>query len=143
MPRGTAARSRRLAWQAVSLPDGIGRHALLTESSMMEFGRRWFARSKINTLIQVQRVTSGIRLRILMAFGEWFEVSIGPARALQMPNAVSGKTIDFRSLRVTSHIVLRWYRIEWIWLWCSCCLSSSFIFDRLLALCDVGIGENS
>lgn len=71
----------------------------------MEFGRRWFARSKMSTLIQVQRTTSGARLRILIAFGELFEVRTGPERALQMPNAVSGKTMDLRSLRVTSHIV--------------------------------------
>ena len=81
---------------------------------MMEFGRRWFARSKMSTLIQTQRITSGTRLRTLMAFGELFEVMIGPERALQMPNAVSGKTMDLRSLRVTSHIVWKSYRIEWI-----------------------------
>lgn len=72
---------------------------------MMEFGRRWFARSNMSTLIQVQRTTSGTRLRTLMAFGESFEVMIGPERALHMPNAVSGKTIDLRSLRVTNQIV--------------------------------------
>lgn len=71
----------------------------------MEFGRRWLARSKMSTLIQFQRTTSGARLRILIAFGELFDVRIGPERALQIPNAVSGKTIDLRSLRVTSHIV--------------------------------------
>ena len=105
MAMGRTRRSKRLAWHAESLPDGIGRHALLMESSMMEFGRRWFARSKMSTLIQVQRTTSGARLRILIAFGELFEVRTGPERALQMPNAVSGKTMDLRSLRVTSHIV--------------------------------------
>lgn len=80
----------------------------------MEFGRRWFARSKMSTLIQIQRITSGTRLRTLIAFGELFEVIIGPERALQIPNAVSGKTIDLRSLRVTSHMVWISYIIDFI-----------------------------
>ena len=72
---------------------------------MMEFGSRWFARSKINTFNQVHNSTNGRRLSIVMGCGDWFEVRIGPDRALQMPNAVSGKTIDFKSFRVTSHTV--------------------------------------
>ena len=112
MAIGRMTRSRRLAWHAVNLPDGIGRHDLFKESSIMEFGRRWFARSKMSTLIQVQSTTSGTRLRTLIAFGELFEVIIGPERALKTPNAVSGKTIDLRSLRVTSHIVWTSYSIE-------------------------------
>ena len=105
MAIGRTASSRRLAWHADILPDGIGRHALFIESSMMESGRRWFARSKISTLIQVQRSTNGTRLRTLIAFGELSKMMTGPERALQMPNAVSGMTIDLRSLRVTSHMV--------------------------------------
>lgn len=105
MAIGRTRRSRRLAWHAESLPDGIGRHDLLIESSMMEFGRRWFARSKMSTLIQVHRSTSGTRVRTLIASGELFEVRTGPERALQTPKIVSGKTMDLRSLRVTSHIV--------------------------------------
>ena len=73
----------------------------------MEFGKRWFARSKMSTLIQTQITTNGTCLRMPVAFGDLLVVSIGPARALQIPNADSGKTIDFRSLRVTSHIVRR------------------------------------
>ena len=132
MAIGRTASSRRLASHGDSLPAGIGRHALLMESSMMEFGRRWFARSKMSTLIQVQRSTRGIRLRILSASGELLEVIIGPESALQMPNAVSGKTIDLRSLRVTSHIVWTLYRIKWNGLSCPRCLLSGFMMCPLL-----------
>ena len=81
-------------------------------SSMIEFGSRWFARSNINTFTQVHNSTIGIRPSTVMGSGDWFEVRTGPDRALQMPNAVSGKTIDFRSFRVTNHIVRSLYNTE-------------------------------
>ena len=71
----------------------------------MEFGSRWFAKSKISTFNQVHKSTSGNRASTVMGSGDGFEVRKGPERALQIPNAVSGNTIDFRSFRVTSHTV--------------------------------------
>ena len=127
MAIGMMASSSRLSWQAVILPDGIGRHGLLTESSTMECGRRWFARSKMSTLIQTQSTTRGTCLRMLIASGDWFVVIIGPARALQIPNADSGKTLDLRSFRVPSQIVRKSSRTWCIWLRRSCYLSSGFI----------------
>jgi hypothetical protein len=41
-----------------------------------------------------------------MSFGSLFVV-IGDESALKIPKAVSGKTIDFKSLQVMSHMVYR------------------------------------
>lgn len=44
--------------------------------------------------------------------GDWLVVRSGPDRALKIPKAVWGKTMDMRSLRVKSQIVLRWKNRE-------------------------------
>ena len=105
-PIGSTARRRRRACVVVMRPEGNGRHGLLMESSMTEPVRRWLAKSNINTLTQFQRMMRGRRLRMVKGWGAWFVVSIGPDSALNMPKAVSGMTIDLRSLRVVSHKVL-------------------------------------
>lgn len=108
-PIGRTARRSRRACVVVMRPEGNGRQGLLMESSMTEPVRRWLAKSNINTLTQFQRMMRGRRLRMVRGLGAWFVVSIGPDRALNRPKAVSGMTIDLRSLRVVSHKVLRWY----------------------------------
>lgn len=95
---------------------------------MMEFGSRWFAKSKINTFNQVHNSTSGRRPSMVMGCGDWFEVRIGPERALQMPNAVSGKTIDFKSFRVTSHTVCNLSKTDGGDCSCGCSCQPTLLF---------------
>lgn len=62
--------------------------------------------AKGKRLIQHQKATIGIRLRMTKKSGDWFVVRMGPDRALRIPKAVSGPTIVFKSLYVKSQIVL-------------------------------------
>lgn len=41
-----------------------------------------------------------------------FTMSTGPDSAVEMPNAIFGKTIVLRSLKVNSQILYRWYENE-------------------------------
>ena len=107
-PRGSTASSRRRACDTVNRPEGSGRHGLLMESSKTELDRRWLAKSKIKTLIQVHRITTGSRSRMAWGSGEGLVVKTGPERALKMPKAVSGMTMDLRSFRVVNHTVRMW-----------------------------------
>lgn len=66
----------------------------------------------MRTLIQHHKSTSGSRPRIVRKPGEKFVVNSGPERALKIPKADSGKTIDLRSFLVKSRTVCKWYWIE-------------------------------
>ena len=49
------ANRRCLTESGVIRPEGIGRHGLFKESSMIAEGRCWFAMSQIRRLILIQR----------------------------------------------------------------------------------------
>lgn len=61
---GMAAIRRWRAAASLMRPDGIGRHGLLTASSTADPGWRWLLRSKTNSSIQVDSMTSGSRRRM-------------------------------------------------------------------------------
>ena len=103
---------RNLAWFEERRPDGNGRQGLFSPSSWMDFGFRWLPRVKINKLIHVQYSTVGVRSRIARVLGDELVLRTGPERALRRPKAVSGPTMDLRSLRVNSHKVYAWYDSE-------------------------------
>ena len=54
---------------------------------------------------QFQRITCGIRYKIGSKEGFVLVVSRGPDSALNIPNAVSGKTMDLRSFLAINQIV--------------------------------------
>jgi hypothetical protein len=84
----------------VSRPEGIARQGLFIESSSTEFGKRWFARLKIQRFDQVHNIIFGSRKMILKRFGVEFVVRRGPDRALESANIVAGYMVVFMSLLV-------------------------------------------
>jgi len=96
----------------VSLPDGIARHGLFIESSRTEFGRRWFARSKIQRLDHVHSITFGSRKKIVYMLGVGFVVRRGPERDVDNANIVAGIKVVLISLFVMRYAVCKWCNID-------------------------------
>jgi len=63
---------------------------LFIESSSIEFGRRWFAKLKIQRFDHVHNMTFGSRKMIANILGVEFVVRRGPERALDSANIVAG-----------------------------------------------------
>lgn len=82
-------------------PLGPGRHGLFRASSAKELGSRWFARSKMRRLDQLNRMTMGSLSTTwngLLAG----ETNALPERAPKMPKAVFGSTNVAKSSLVKS-----------------------------------------
>ena len=107
-PHGIKMSKRRLVSSSEIRWEATGRHGLFTESSNTEFGSRWLARLKTSKLNQFQSTTRGSRRRTSPRRGVEFVVRRSPAKALQIPTAVSGMTMVLRSLQVKSQIVSKW-----------------------------------
>lgn len=105
---GMEIRRSCLACLGVSRPEGIARHGLLMESSTTEFGRRWFARLKIQRFIHIQRIACGSRRRMVYMLGVVSVVRSGPDMALARAKVVAGKTVVFISLFVMRNAVFKW-----------------------------------
>ncbi len=81
---------------------------MFIESSRTEFGRRWFAKLKIQRFDQVHNMTFGSRKRIVNMLGVEFVVRRGPERALENANIVAGYIVVLMSLLVMRYAVFKW-----------------------------------
>jgi hypothetical protein len=89
-------------------PEGIALHGLFIESSRTEFGRRWFAKLKIQRFDHVHSKTFGSRSRSASMLGVEFVVRRSPERALEKAKMVAGYIVVFMSLRVMRYAVFKW-----------------------------------
>ena len=85
-------------------PETRGRQGLLSLSSMMPNGSRWFEMEKIRTFSQFQRNRRGrFDMRLVEETG--LTRKIGPARADKMAKMHIGSSMVLISARVKSQIV--------------------------------------
>jgi hypothetical protein len=100
--------SKRRAASGVVRPAGMGRHALLIESSIIEEGRRWFEMSQIKRLMLIQRRRSGRREMAKKRDGVVVVVRSGPESAVEIAKSVCGIVMHLMLEHWKRYSVERW-----------------------------------